>query len=66
MIEPREGERLGRNIREQLAARPQPEDLAPCGQFNCAGCYDIGEGKKIHPPRNGYENKPPAASHRRE
>jgi len=25
--------------------------LAPCGSPGCAGCYDVGEGKKIHPPK---------------
>ena len=35
---------------------PDPADLAPaalCGSPDCAGCYDIGEGRKIHPPRVG-------------
>jgi len=27
--------------------------LAPCGSPDCAGCYDVGEGRKIHPPRCG-------------
>jgi len=26
---------------------------APCGSPACAGCYDIGDGKKIHPPKCG-------------
>lgn len=43
-------EHLGRNIRRQLEALPQPEDLAACGSPDCAGCYDVGDGKKIHPP----------------
>lgn len=49
-----EREQIGRNIRRQLEKRPQPEDLAPCGDPNCAGCYDVGEGVRIHPPRSDY------------
>jgi hypothetical protein len=28
-------------------------DLAPCGSSDCGGCYDVGDGKKIHPPKCG-------------
>jgi hypothetical protein len=55
-----EGEHLGRNIRRQLEKRAQPEDLAPCGDPHCAGCYDVGEclphgpRVRIHPPRSEY------------
>jgi hypothetical protein len=31
-------------------ARPR---LAPCGSPDCAGCYDVGDGRKIHPPKCG-------------
>lgn len=24
--------------------------IAPCGSVHCAGCYDVGDGRKIHPP----------------
>ena len=27
--------------------------IAACGSPYCAGCYDVGDGKKIHPPRCG-------------
>ena len=27
--------------------------LSPCGSPHCAGCYDVGDGRKIHPPRCG-------------
>jgi hypothetical protein len=54
-------EHRGRNITRQFEARPQLEDLAPCGSPHCAGCYDVGDGRKIHPPRNGYENPPARA-----
>ena len=30
-----------------------PATAAPCGSPHCAGCYDIGEGRKIHPPKIG-------------
>jgi hypothetical protein len=29
--------------------------LALCGSPNCAGCYDVGDSRKIHPPRVGEE-----------
>jgi hypothetical protein len=32
---------------------PSIGDLAPCGSPHCAGCYDVGDGRKIHPPRCG-------------
>jgi hypothetical protein len=28
-------------------------ELAFCGSPDCAGCYDLGDGTKIHPPRCG-------------
>lgn len=29
------------------------DQMAPCGSPHCAGCYEVGEGKKIHPPKIG-------------
>ena len=29
--------------------------LAACGSAHCAGCYDVGDGKRIHPPRCGED-----------
>lgn len=29
--------------------------IAPCGSPYCAGCYDIGDGLKIHPPKASAE-----------
>jgi len=29
---------------------------AACGSPHCAGCYDIGEGRKIHPPKCGDDS----------
>jgi hypothetical protein len=26
---------------------------AACGSPNCAGCYDLGDGRKVHPPKHG-------------
>jgi hypothetical protein len=41
----------------EVAARPQPHSkaLAPCGSPHCAGCYDVGDGGKIHPPKCGKD-----------
>jgi hypothetical protein len=29
------------------------DEIAPCGSAHCAGCYEVGDGKKIHPPKIG-------------
>jgi hypothetical protein len=29
--------------------------LAACGSPHCAGCYDVCDGRKIHPPKCGGE-----------
>jgi hypothetical protein len=34
-----------------------PVSLADCRSPHCAGCYDVGEGRKIHPPKCGEEYK---------
>jgi hypothetical protein len=34
---------------------PQLEGLAECGSCDCNGCYSIGDGRKIHPPRTGQK-----------
>ena len=36
---------------------PQLDGVAPCGQLACNGCYSVGEGIYIHPPRNGRANE---------
>jgi hypothetical protein len=57
------GEGLGRNFKEQLPKRAQPEELAACGDPNCVGCYLVGDlhsdttnahPVRIHPPRSDY------------
>jgi hypothetical protein len=48
-------------IREQKPAilealRNRLAETGPvCGSPHCAGCYDVGEGRKIHPPKCGEE-----------
>ena len=32
-------------------------DLVACGSPHCAGCYDVGDGRKIHPPKCCKENR---------
>ncbi|MGD0126375.1 MAG: hypothetical protein ABSF46_13515 [Terriglobia bacterium] len=34
-----------------LRAR-QNQALAPCGSPQCAGCYELEPGRRIHPPRS--------------
>lgn len=31
------------------------QSLAPCGSPHCGGCYSVGEGRKIHPPKASSE-----------
>jgi hypothetical protein len=46
-------------IREQKPAilealRNRLAETGPvCGSPHCAGCYDVGDGQKIHPPKCG-------------
>jgi len=41
-------------ILEALRNRPaEPETI--CGSPHCAGCYDVGDGRRIHPPKCGNE-----------
>ena len=30
-------------------------EFAACGSPHCAGCYDVGDGRKIHPPKCGED-----------
>ena len=50
---PRLVEELRSRREEVIAALREPSRLAPCGSPYCAGCYDVGDGRKIHPPRCG-------------
>lgn len=53
------GERIGlpelTGESESGVPRPKIQKLAPCGSPTCAGCYEVGDGRKIHPPRCGEE-----------
>jgi hypothetical protein len=31
------------------------EEKTACGMSHCAGCYDVGDGRKIHPPKIGED-----------
>ena len=33
-----------------------PSD-AICGSPHCAGCYDVGDGRRIHPPKCGEKHR---------
>ena len=44
----------------QTAERPNArisgaQPVAACGSSHCAGCYDVGDGRKIHPPKCGTD-----------
>jgi hypothetical protein len=38
-----------------MSAKRNPEHigLALCGSPVCGGCYDVGDGRMIHPPKCG-------------
>jgi hypothetical protein len=38
-----------------VADKPEAQSntLAQCGSSDCAGCYDVGDGRRIHPPKCG-------------
>lgn len=42
-------------ILEALRSRSSDEEgsRAACNLPHCAGCYDVGDGRKIHPPKCG-------------
>jgi len=33
----------------------KPEALGACGSAECAGCYEVAPGVRIHPPKCGEE-----------
>ena len=41
-------------VSEERYERPVPADLAECRNTWCAGCYTVGNGAMIHPPRSAY------------
>jgi hypothetical protein len=48
---------LRENIHESVV-QPESkglEEKAACGSPHCAGCYDAGDGRKMHPPKIGEE-----------
>jgi hypothetical protein len=50
---PRLVEELRSRRNEVIAALREPSGLDPCGSPQCAGCYEVGDGKRIHPPKCG-------------
>jgi hypothetical protein len=41
-----------------LVAQPDPkisQKKVACGMPHCAGCYGVGDGRKIHPPKIGED-----------
>jgi hypothetical protein len=52
--EPRSNEHASTEV---VVPKPQARsnELAQCGSSGCAGCYEVGDGRKIHPPRCGKD-----------
>ena len=36
-------------------SKPSLNECAPCGAPGCAGCYDVDDQSRIHPPRIGED-----------
>lgn len=49
----RKTEKLGRQ--HDGASALAANRTALCGWADCAGCYDIGDGRRIHPPKCGED-----------
>lgn len=51
------GDALLARVREEKPAILEAlrTGLARAGSPHCAGCYDVGDGRKIHPPKCGEE-----------
>lgn len=43
-----------RNVKPAILEALRTGQVA-CGSPDCAGCYHVGDGKKIHPPKCGEE-----------
>jgi len=44
-----------RSRREEVIAALRERDKLSCDSPDCGGCYSIGEGKRIHPPKASPE-----------
>ena len=52
---PRLVEELRAHREEVLAVLRERYRPQHCGSPNCAGCYSVGDGRRIHPPKTGLE-----------
>jgi hypothetical protein len=43
------------SVNDSVSAERSELTNAPCGSPDCAACYDIGDERKIHPPKCGSE-----------
>ena len=55
---PRETPELANPVpatQDKVADKPEAQfnSSARCGSSDCAGCYDVGDGRRIHPPKCG-------------
>jgi hypothetical protein len=53
VLEPVSRGTTGHKVPDKL--QDQISSLAACGSLDCAGCYDVGGGRRIHPPKCGEE-----------
>ena len=46
---------LRANREEVLAALRERDKAQRCGSPRCAGCYEVGNGRRVHPPKSGQD-----------
>jgi hypothetical protein len=46
---------VGQNEGQDAGTLKLQEGMPLCGSLLCAGCYDVGDGRKIHPPKVGED-----------
>jgi hypothetical protein len=56
----------GKSVPRHISALPtygtdhgtqEPNAVPACGLPHCAGCYDVGDGRRIHPPKSSEDWK---------
>ena len=52
VLNSQEGQHAGRPDSSRVESDSTAQ-IASCGSPDCGGCYDVGDGRNIHPPKIG-------------